>query len=63
MLDKRSKSISGEKNHKSRLIIDTETGIYYGCIADAAQAKGLRRGTLNNYLIGNRPNKTSMIYA
>jgi group I intron endonuclease len=63
VLDKRSKSISGEKNHKSRLIIDTATGIYYGCISDAAEAKGIKRGTLNNYLIGHRPNKTSMIYA
>jgi group I intron endonuclease len=62
-LEKRSKSISGEKNWKAKLIIDTQTGIYYGCIDDAAQAKGIKRVTLNNYLIGSRLNKTSMIYA
>lgn len=63
VLLKRSESISGEKNHKAKLIIDMQTGIYYGCIADAAEAKGFKRGTLNNYLIGHRPNKSSMIYA
>jgi group I intron endonuclease len=60
---KRSKSISGEKNYKAKIILNTQTGIYYGCIADAAKAHNMIRSTLNNYLTGHRPNKTSMIYA
>ena len=63
VLVKRSVSISGEKNHRAKIIIDLETGIYYGCISDAANAKGIKKSTLNNYLIGHRPNKTCLIYA
>jgi group I intron endonuclease len=59
---KRSKSISGEKNWKSKIILNTQTGIYYGCIGDAAKAHNINRTTLNNYLTGYRYNKTSMIY-
>jgi group I intron endonuclease len=60
---KRSISIRGENNCRAKLILDSYTGIYYGCIQDAAFAKGLNRATLNNYLVGHRKNKTSMIYA
>jgi group I intron endonuclease len=62
-LMKRSISISGENNSKAKIIIDLETGIFYGCIKDAAIAKCIKRSTLNNYLVGHRKNKTSMIYA
>lgn len=60
---KRSISISGENNCRAKLILDLCTGIYYGCVQDLTFAKGLSRTTLNNYLIGHRKNKTSMIYA
>ena len=62
-LEKRSKSISGEKNYKAKLILNTSTGIYYGCIADAAFSISIPKSTLNGYLIGIRPNKTYMKYA
>lgn len=63
VLEKRSKSISGEKNCKAKLIVNLETGIYYGCIEDAAKAHNMFRSTLNGYLVGFRKNKTSLRYA
>jgi hypothetical protein len=63
VLAKRSISISGGKNWRAKTIIDLETGIFYECITEAAEAKCIKKSTLNNYLIGNRPNKTCLIYA
>ena len=62
-LEKRSKSISREKSCKARLVLNLETGIYYGCVIDAAIAHNINRNTLNNYLIGHRKNKTMLVYA
>lgn len=62
-LEKRSKSISREKSYRARLVLNLETGIYYGCIIDAAIAHNIHRNTLNNYLIGHRKNKTMLVYA
>lgn len=61
-LEKRSKSISGENNYKSKLVLDLDSGIYYYCVREAAVARNINISTLNNYLNGNRPNKTSLIY-
>lgn len=63
VLDKRSKSISGEKNYKAKIVLNTQTGIYYGCIGDAAIAHNINKSTLNNYLLGSRPNNTYLVYA
>lgn len=62
-LEKQSKSTKGEKNCKAKLIVNLETGIYYGCIEDAAKAHNMFRSTLNGYLVGFRKNKTSLRYA
>ncbi len=62
-LDKRGKSISRGKNSKARMVINIETGIFYDCIIDAAEAYNINRNTLNNYLTGFRKNKTSIRYA
>lgn len=63
VLAKRSISISGGKNWRAKTIIDLETGIFYECISEAAEAKCIKTSTLNNYLIGHRTNKTCLIYA
>lgn len=63
VLEKRSKSISGEKSYKAKIVLNTQTGIYYGCIGDAAIAHNINRSTLNNYLVGSRPNNTYLVYA
>lgn len=63
VLEKRSKSISGEKSYRAKIVLNTQTGIYYGCIGDAAKAHNIITSTLNNYLTGFRPNKTYLVYA
>lgn len=45
-------------NHpKAKLILCTETGIFYNCIKDASEATNLNYATLTNYLNPNSPNK------
>jgi hypothetical protein len=51
-----------ENSTKSRKIICDITGKIYECITDAAIELGLKRTTLNGYLSGNSPNKTSLRY-
>ena len=51
-------------NHPlAKLILDTETGIFYDCIRDAADVKNINYGTLSGFLKGRYKNKTSFIYA
>jgi group I intron endonuclease len=63
VLEKRSKTISGENNCKAKIIVNTQNGVFYGCIEEAAKCYGIKRSTLNNYLIGHRKNKTHLVYA
>lgn len=55
---------SGLNNPRSKLILDTQTGIFYDCVAEAAKAFSMNRGTLKCYLNINSKlkNKTSLIY-
>lgn len=59
---KKSKNV-GENNVKARLVINLETGIYYGCITDASKSVSMNQNTLYNMLTGYRKNKTSFQYA
>lgn len=52
---------SWERN-SSKFILDTETGIFYGYLQEACDAKGLAKTTLGYMLRGVRKNKTSLIY-
>lgn len=61
-IEKRRVAISGEKNFRAKLIVNVETGIFYGCIKEAAKAHNIYKSTLNGYLIGARKNKTSLCY-
>jgi group I intron endonuclease len=63
VLDKRSKTISGANNCRAKIIVNLQNGVFYGCIEEAAECYGINRSTLNNYLIGNRKNKTCLVYA
>ena len=51
------------KHPLAKLILDTETGIFYDCIRDAADVKNINYSTLNGFLKGRYKNKTSFIYA
>ena len=53
----------GEKNGMAKIILNTETGIYYGCIQAAADSVNMPKRSLTNRLRGILKNKTSFIYA
>lgn len=58
-----SKSNSGYKNGRSRIIIDLETGVFYMTIKEAAYYNGIKYSSLKNYLQGTCKNKTKLEYA
>ena len=51
------------KEKFSKIVLDTQTGIFYNSARDAAKVKGLNSNTLHGRLNGNKPNNTSLIYA
>jgi NUMOD4 motif/HNH endonuclease len=53
--------IFGGKSPYAKLVLDTETGIFYDCVKDAAKAKIINASTLYGKLCGNRKNNTSLI--
>lgn len=57
-----SKRSSGENNPNAKLVLNIDTGIFYGCVKDAALTIGMQRDTLKQQLNGRRKNKTSFIY-
>jgi group I intron endonuclease len=50
-------------NPNAKIVLDLNTGVYYGCVADAAEVLDIPRDRLKSYLNGRRKNKTSYIYA
>ncbi len=54
---------NGKDNWYSKIVLDTQTGIFYECANEAAIAKGIKVNCLHSSLNGRRPNKTSLIYA
>lgn len=50
------------KHPRARIVLDTQTGIFFDCAKDAAEAYGIRPKALSNYLSGYRKNKTNLIY-
>ena len=63
VIQKRTKKLSGGNHYSSRIIINTENGIFYDCIREAAECYSIKKSTLNNYLTGFRKNKTYLAYA
>jgi len=62
--------VSGEKHWKfqkkggspKRLLLDTQTGVFYDYVREAANARGIPYSTLSKKLGGERINNTSIIY-
>jgi hypothetical protein len=55
---------TGFDSARGKIILDTQTGIFYGCIREAAEAKGLTTAQLQERLLGiTKSNKTGLIYA
>lgn len=55
----------GSDNHQAKLVIDLQTGIFYGSIIEAATAKGINKHTLYDNVNERRgrKNRTSIIFA
>lgn len=55
------------KSHTAKLVLDTETGIFYDCLKDAVEAKGLKYDAIRYKMWyakkNNIENTTSLIYA
>lgn len=54
--------ITGGRNHKSRLVLDNNTGIFYDSIKEAATAKNINIEIIYKQIKGNYGTKTSLIY-
>ena len=63
VINKRSQSQSGANHYKAKVIVNTQNGVFHDCISEAADCYGIKRSSLNNYLIGHRKNKTCLAYA
>ena len=50
-----------DKIKDKRMVLNTETGVYYGTIVESAKSCGIPYTTLNSYLNGKYPNKTAFI--
>jgi hypothetical protein len=55
-------SLKGEKHPLAKIILDTQTGVFYYHVAEAAKAYGLKKTTLTCWLNGRNPNKSNLIY-
>ena len=53
----------GSKHKKSKLVINTLTGIFYDCAREAGEAHGIKNSTIISMLNGNNKNKTNLRYA
>lgn len=53
--------LTGDKNHKSNVILDKATGIFYYSVVDAADSIGIKPTTLRAMLRGQNKNKTQFI--
>lgn len=49
-------------HHNSKIVLNTETGIYYDCAKEAAKAHQYNYSTLKNHLNGLYKNKTPLVY-
>lgn len=53
---------TGEKHQNSRIVLNTQTGIYYFSVREAAETTNIKRATLTCMLLGINRNRTSFIY-
>lgn len=54
---------TGAENHKSKLVLNTETGIYYDCAKAASISTNIAHSTMRSKLNGNKVNRSSFVYA
>jgi len=59
--NKMSKAKKGKILYNSIIILNTETGIFYSTVAEAAESIGWKRSRLQEQLKGTNKNKTKLI--
>jgi hypothetical protein len=56
--------LKGGLNYGAKIVLDTQTGVFYDCAQDAALAKGIKSlNSLRQKLGGHIKNNTSLMYA
>jgi hypothetical protein len=58
-----NKTINATIERNSKIVLDTQTGIFYQSCKEASELLSYNENTLRSYLNGHNPNKTSLIYA
>lgn len=61
-LEKITNRSKGGNNPNAKLVLCTQTGIFYFCVKEAADTINMKNDTLKQQLNGRRKNKTSFIY-
>ena len=61
--NKKRSELRGAKSKRSKIVIDTLTGIFYDSAREAADAKGIKNSLMISMLNGSRKNKTNLKYA
>jgi group I intron endonuclease len=57
------KNISGKNNPNSKTLVDTNTGILFYSVVEAAKELNIKEATLRDMLRGKQKNKTNLKYA
>lgn len=52
----------GSKHPRSRLVLDTQTGIFFECLREASETYNMKYTTLKAMMQGVNRNKTNLIY-
>lgn len=52
----------GSKHPRSKLVLDTQTGIFFDCLREASEAHSIKYTTLKAMMQGVNRNKTDLIY-
>jgi hypothetical protein len=58
-----NKTINATIERNSKIVLDTQTGVFYSSVREAAKLLSYNENTLRSYLTGQNKNKTSLIYA
>ena len=60
---KMSEAQKGEKSIRARIVLDTQSGVFYYCLKELTDLYELDHRNMSRYLSGARKNKTIYIYA
>ncbi len=55
-------AFKGSKHPRAKIILDTQTGVFYHCVFEASEAYGIKKTTLTSWLNGRYLNKSNLIY-